>query len=546
MSIDYSAKLSTKSNDELHSLVSKLRTYKRTRTALERLSKEEFRRKYPTPGHLAQAYLPSTRQTPALQAIDRHLVKLADAPDDRGRSMIFMAPQEGKSTRASCWFVLWMLAQDPSLRIVIVSYAANKAERWGKWLRRMIEAHAEFGITLMADSRASDKWETTAGGQVVSVGISGGVSGEPCDLMVIDDPLAGRAEAESPTYRRRAQQWWESDASTRLGNHGKVLLMLTRWHADDLAGWLMNNEPGEWDVLRIPVLREDGVPIVRGDDGASVYSPHGELISTRDRRPGYFRELRDKRSPYVFRSIYMQTPVAAEGNLFPRTDFRYWWPMPPDPSHHDPTGGQRVMVDGVRYYLGDTTRFITMDLAQSTKTSADFTVASVWALAMDGQLILLDMRRARVTEADHFGMVKPLTQMYAATTVYVEKGFIGSTLIREATKAVLRVQGVDPDKDKVTRAIPAANRVRAHQAFFPANAEWLDDICDELAGFPAWVHDDFVDTFSYAERIASAYLSPPSGSAGEQPLDDDETEIVTAHRDATGYSRPLDLDRAEW
>jgi hypothetical protein len=121
-----------------------------------------------------------------------------------------------------------MLAQDPSLRIVIVSYAANKAERWGKWLRRMIEAHAEFGITLMADSRASDKWETTAGGQVVSVGISGGVSGEPCDLMVIDDPLAGRAEAESPTYRRRAQQWWESDASTRLGNHGKVLLMLPR------------------------------------------------------------------------------------------------------------------------------------------------------------------------------------------------------------------------------------------------------------------------------------------------------------------------------
>jgi hypothetical protein len=80
----------------------------------------------------------------------------------------------------------------------------------------MIEAHPELGITLMADSRAADKYETTAGGQVVSVGVSGGITGEPVDLLVIDDPVAGRAEAQSPTYRERAWEWWESNGSTRL------------------------------------------------------------------------------------------------------------------------------------------------------------------------------------------------------------------------------------------------------------------------------------------------------------------------------------------
>jgi hypothetical protein len=113
-------------------------------------------------------------------------------------------PQEGKVQRVSCWFPLWLLAQDPTLRIAIVSYAANKAERWGKWIRRMIEAHPELGITLMADSRAADKYETTAGGQVVSVGVSGGITGEPVDLLVIDDPVpAGRRRSRPPTASGR-------------------------------------------------------------------------------------------------------------------------------------------------------------------------------------------------------------------------------------------------------------------------------------------------------------------------------------------------------
>jgi predicted phage terminase large subunit-like protein len=511
------------------------------------ISLTEFRERYPTPGALAKALEPSTKQTPALEAVDQALVSVRDAPADFGRQMIFMPPQEGKSTRTSCWFPLWMLAQNPGLRIAIVSYSATKAERWGRWLRRMITRYgAEWGLELMADSRASDRFETTKGGQVICVGISGGITGEPVDLMVIDDPLRGRAEAESSTYREQAWEWWESNAATRGSASFRVVLMMTRWHADDLAGRLLQREPGKWKVLRIPAVREPGREPVRGGDGASVYNPNGELASVQGRRPGYYREMETTRSLYVWNSIYMQRPVAAEGNLFPRADFRYWHRIDADLSHHDETGGRRIVIDGQPLYVGDMRRFITMDLASSTKTSADWTVAAVWGITLDGWLILLDQQRHRITEGAHWSMVKPLCQIWAAPDVYVERGFIGTTLVIDATNAGIRVRPLTPEHDKVTRAIPASDRVRAHTVFFPAAALWLDEWCDEIAGFPQWAYDDRVDVFAYAARVHAAHWAPPPPDRAPTDPHTGREMFTVPDRIDQALGMPVDLSRADW
>lgn len=540
MSIDFSGMLSTSSTSELASLIEKLQQIKETKSQVAELDRKDFRRRYPTPGAFAKAFQPSTRQTPALDAIDDALVDLADAEGATGRQMIFVPPQEGKSTRTSCWFPLWMLAQDPSLRIAIVSYSAEKAERWGKFIRRMILEHPELGITLAADSRAVHNFETTAGGRVISVGVEGGITGEPVDLLVIDDPLRGRAEAESPTYRKRAWQWWESDSATRLSSRARVVLMLTRWHADDLAGRLLENEPGEWKVLRIPAVRDRSLPLVRGSDGASAYSPEGELISVQGRAPGYFLGLKAKRSLYVWNSIYMQAPVAAEGNLFSRTDFRYWSFLQADASHHDPLYGARLAIEGKPLFIADMVRFITMDLADSTKASADWTVASAWAITMDGKLILLDRRRMRLNEKDHATFVKPLAARWAIGDVYVERGFIGTDLVRDLTAAGIRVQGLRPSKDKVTRSIPASNRMKAHAVFWPDYVEWLDEWCDEIAGFPTWGFDDQLDTFSYAAHIAAAHWTPPPKTPPRPP------ESIRQGPDDLDLNPEVDLSTAQW
>jgi predicted phage terminase large subunit-like protein len=531
-------------------LLAKLEQLHALQARKAQLDRETFAIRFPTPGDFAMSISPhTTRQTPALEAIDTELARVARG--ETNRLMIFCPPQEGKSTRTACWYPLWRLAADPGLRIAIVSYNQQKALRWGKWLRRMIEKHPELGIQLEPGSRAGDRFETTAGGKVLAVGISGGITGEAVDELIIDDPVEGRAEAESPTYRNRAWDWWESNAMTRASNRFRVVLMMTRFHADDLAGRLMKNEPGEWQVLRIPAIREEGVPLVRGHDGASVYHPNGELISVQDREPGWFFKLRALRSAYVWRSVYAQNPVAAEGNLFRKSDFRYWYATPTRSRRPESVvGGMRIRLgqDSDEYRLvDDMTRFLTVDLAASTKTSADWTVAAVWGITGDGLLILLDQDRQRIEESDHFGMIRPLAERWGAPDVYVEKGFIGSTLVIDATRAGLRVRPLTPDKDKVTRALPATNRVRAGRVWFPQGVDWLGDWISELAEFPAGEHDDRVDCLAYAARVMAAHwLEPEDKPAPRDEYTQRYSPAELAYASETGTSHLPDLRTARW
>lgn len=491
-------------------------------------------RKWASPGAMATALDRNHKQTDALDLIDTELAALFDGDDDRGL-MIFCPPQEGKSQKVSRRTPAWLLADDPTLRIAIVSYQAKKAERWGKAVRRDIAAYPQLGITLMSDSRASDKWETTAGGGMISVGIEGGITGEPVDVLIIDDPVRGRAEAESATYREAAWDWWESNGFTRLSSRGRVVLMMTRWHEDDLAGRLLKREPGDWRVVSIPAIAAAGDPLGR--------RPGQELVSVQGRKPDHFRRLKAKRSAYVFNSIYQQTPTAAEGNLFRRADFRYWQGMPADTARHGVLDGQRIDCGGRVVMLDDCWRFLTVDLAASKRTSADFTVAAAWAISPDGDLILLGRRRGRMAEAEHWDHVRPLQQRWAADTVFIEQSFISTTLAIDATAAGIPVQPLTADTDKITRALPATSRMRAHRVWFPAGVDWLDEWCDELASFPTAAHDDQVDTLSYAARVVSAHWLPAETAVqvDARRASRDDGVIGQAYAAMTGSSSDVDF-----
>jgi predicted phage terminase large subunit-like protein len=476
--------------------------------ALDRvLPKPPKPRRWASPGAMAAELDPANhRTTAALDHIDAALATWADAPvGDGNKLMIFCPPQEGKSQKVSRRTPAWLLTHDPTLRIAIVSYAANKAERWGRQIRRDILSHPELKITLQQDSRAAGRWETVEGGQLVCVGIDGGITGEPVDVLIIDDPVRGRAEAESTTYREAAWDWWESNGSTRLSSRGRVCLMMTRWHEDDLAGRLLKNEPGQWQVVRIPAIAEEGDPLGR--------APGEELVSVQNRQPGYFSALEATRSAYVWLSIYMQTPTAAEGMIFKRLWWRYHRPAPAGAY-----GSERRDLGGRIWDLDTCNRFITVDLAASTKTSADFTVASALAFTLDGDLILLDRARARVGEEQHFDLVRPLADRWDIQVTWIERGMIGTTLIREATTSGLIVLPLEVDTDKVTRALPAADRCKAGRVWLPAGAPWLEKWLTETSQFPVGAHDDQVDTLGHAVRVAvTKWMPPPTTPAIPPP-----------------------------
>lgn len=482
-------------------------------------------RRWATPGVMARELDSSTVQTPALELIDARLVDVADRLIDR--LMLFMPVQEGKSERASRRFPAWLLAHDPTLRIGVVSYQSEKAVRWGRAIRRDVQTHPELGITLRADDRAAGRWHTEQGGGVYCAGIGGAISGEPLDVLIIDDPVKGRAEAESVIYRDAAWDWWENVGERRLSSRGVVVLMTTRWHTDDLAGRILSR-PGaeEWTVLSIPAIAEADDPLGR--------APGEELESAQRRKPGFFHALKARISSYVFNSIYQQAPTSAEGNLFKRGDWRFW----------QYAGPGQIRVAEQAWRLSDCSKFITIDLASSVKTRADFTVAAAWAITPNGDLACLDRVRDRVAEGGHFDLVTPLRQRWLGPydVVHVESRMFGTTLVYAAGQAGLPIAELKADADKVTRASAAADLVRQHRVWLPADAPWLDEWLDEHAEFDAGAHDDQVDVTGYAARVALAHWLPP---ADPLPVPNGAASaIYEAYHAATGNGRHDPLTQA--
>ena len=353
--------------------------------------------------------------------------------------------------------------------------------------------------------------------------------------MIVDDPVKDRAEAESTRMRENTWAWWESVALTRLAPGAKVLLIMTRWHEDDLAGRIMSRPSSlRWRVLKIPA-------IANAPDDPLGREPGEELVSVRGRKPGHFLSLRATMSPYAFSSIYQQSPTAPEGNFFRRAAFRYWRELPPWPGD----GRKRIDLEGRVVTLTDCWRFGTVDVAASTKTSADFTVISMWAVSPDGDLILLDRARKQVEQHDHFALAQPLFDRWGECTLFVEKQWIASTLVKDAQAAGIPIADLHADTDKVTRAIPAAGRVHAGRVWFPAETSgcecgnckpegrWLDEWCDELASFPDGTHDDQVDTLSYAAKIVTGEWTP-SKTEPRRGLDPHERAVTLAASSAIG------------
>jgi predicted phage terminase large subunit-like protein len=505
-------------------------------------------RRWARPGDLARALDPATRDSPPLRLIDDQLALLAGHQVPADALAIFCPPQEGKSQRISRRFPEWLLAHNPGLRIAVVSYEGEMATRWGRQVKRDI-AHADpavMDVRIMADSSAAGRWDTPEGGGIFCTGIGGALSGRPVDVLIIDDPVKGREEAESPTYRDRAWDWWENVAVERMAPGGIVVLMMTRWHTDDLAGRILTRpSPLRWRVLTMPAIAAERDVLGR--------APGEEFPSVRGRAPGHFANLRATLSAYTFASIYQQSPTAVAGNFFRRQTFRYW--RPKDGVHPATMirriSGAWIDCEGLRVDLTDCWRFATVDVAASTKTSADWTVVSVWAISRGGDLILLDRARGHVEMGDHFQMSRPLRIKWLFDVLFVERQFYSKTLVDDARQAGIPVAEVDADTDKVTRAIPAAARLHAGKVWWPAYeiAPWVETEWEpELLGFDKAAHDDQVDTFSYAARIAAAHWLPPPPAKQHRPpvAPPDMKEINKAYAAGTGNGHegdggPLDL-----
>lgn len=462
-------------------------------------------------------------RTPALELINAALVDLAEGRERRLAA--FMSPQEGKSTTVSFWFPLWLLTcVNANLRILIVSYSDEMARRWGGEIKDALErwsgdeGSVDLGLRLRKDSRAAGRWNIAGHkGSVYCAGISGSLTGKSGDVIVVDDPLKNMSDAQSEKIREKAMGVYRSVLLTRLGPTAKFAWIQTCWHEAEPIRQILENEGdrkggGKWRVISLPAIADSPDDLLGREIGEGMISARGD----RD-----WQAIRKDVGEYVFSALYQQRPSPAEGNLFKRIWWRYWSQAPKiGPS-------DRLDLGGRIFALDDCWRFATVDLANSTKTSGDWTVVSAWARSIDGDLILLDRQRARIGEADHFTHTRPLVERWKLDTVFVEESQFGTTLVREATSNGIPISPLRAETDKLTRALPASAWCSNGRVWLPAGAWWTKVWVDEAASFPNGAHDDQVDTLSYAVRIAVTRWSPQRASVARN-VPTSDIDLATA------------------
>lgn len=474
----------------------------------------DARHRWATPGELAQALNPRTVQTPALDLIDQALVDVANTPD--GRLIITMGPQEGKSKRLQ-EFILWALADNPDRRIVTASYGASLAVRNGRVIRRMIEGHATLhGLHVAPDHGAVHDWSLHGhGGGVLSVGVGAGLTGRPADVMVIDDPIKDRTEADSQVYRDRVWDWWTDVASTRLAPGAPVIIILTRWHEDDLAGRLLAAEDGHlWRVVNIPAQADHDPG--KGETDPLGREPGEYMVSARGRTTEQWKAIKVRSGARTWASLYQGRPAPAEGSLFKRDAWaRYSEPL----ALERPDGSMWVpLAEGDELAQS-------WDMAFKDTKSSDYVVGQVW-LRRGVHLYLLDMVRRRMDFTDTVGAVRSLTSRWPqALAKFVEDKANGTAVINLLSRTVPGLIPVEPEGGKVARANAASPFVEARNVWLPS-AEVLpnvDELIEEAAAFPNGAHDDAVDGFTQAvnRMLIDPILTGPAEEPDWDEIDDE-------------------------
>lgn len=264
-----------------------------------------------------RALWPGYRHAPHLALIDAALADVSAYISSGGRTgsgrlAVFIPPRHGKSQTVARLFPAWFLGQQPAKRVILTGYGASLVEKHSRAARNWVRSPAfalQFpGISLAPDSTARSAWDLADhDGGMDAIGIDGAVTGKGAHLLIIDDPVKNRAQAESPTLRQRVWDAYTDDLLTRLEPGGAVALIMTRWHSDDLGGRLLAHEGDQWRVICLPALAEA--------DDALGRAP-GEALWPERFPAAVLAARREAMGAYAFAALYQQQPVARAGGLF--------------------------------------------------------------------------------------------------------------------------------------------------------------------------------------------------------------------------------------
>ncbi len=394
------------------------------------------------------------------------------------RLMLFLPPGSAKSTYASLLFPPWYLAANPAHHVIAASHTASLSQHFGRGVRALVAEHApRLGYVLDPTSRAAHRFAISTGGTYYATSVRGPVTGRRADLLLIDDPIKSILEADSPQFRDRLWDWYRSDLLTRLRPGGRIVLVMTRWHPDDLGGRLLAGSE-RWRILRLPALAEANDPLGRSE---------GEPLWPKWENADALHRKRLALGDRAFAALYQQSPTAPGGRLFRPNRIRLT---------DDQEEGLSVRA---------------WDLAASTRGNPDWTVGLRLVQTLNGfhvaDIVRLQgdphqVEAAILRTAERDGRAVPIS-------LPQDPGQAGRHQVAWLTARLAghRVVATTETGPKETRASPVASQVNAGNLTL-ARASWNSAFLEELQDFPAGSKDDQVDALSRAFAYLTSAPAP--------------------------------------
>jgi predicted phage terminase large subunit-like protein len=399
------------------------------------------------------------------------LEELAEGRCDR--LMVQMPPGSAKSTYGSILFPAYFMSRHKGSQIIATAHTASLADHFGRNVRNSVIEHGAYlDLEIARESRASARFSVLDGGEYFSAGVRGPITGRRADLIIIDDPIKSWAEAESPAFRDALYDWYRAELSARLKPRGRILLIMTRWHEDDLAGRLMASEGG-WSNLKLPAVAEANDAL--GRLPGQVLWPEWQDEAAILRRRGEVGER-------AFAALYQQKPRPPDAALFKTENIEVLSELP-------------ALARTIRAW----------DLAASLPSpgrNPDYTVGLKLGITEDRRMIVLDLIRFQgspgqveakihaTAKADGVGTILALPQ---------DPGQAGAAQIAMLSKSLsgYHVIATPETGAKITRATAAAIQVELGNLYILA-APWNENFLSEVQAFPDSKKDDQVDALSRA------------------------------------------------
>jgi predicted phage terminase large subunit-like protein len=426
----------------------------------------------------------------------KHLMKVESG--EITRLMVFMPPRHGKTFLASELFPSWYMGRNPKNYIIYATYSFDRAGDVGRKVRDHFIDPVFYKIfphsAANPDTKSANKLITNQGGVYYALGVGGAVVGRGAHCLIIDDPIKSREEADSETARAKLETWFKGVAYTRLmPGKSSIIVILTRWHYGDLAGWLLDNEQEfgqKWTVLSLPAIAETEDDLIGREIGEPLWPDAYPLEN--------LEQIKMQIGTREWNAQYQQQPLTDDSgmvnlNWFKRYDFGQWLPIEVAWKM-----GARDNLPTIPFGIKEFV--ISWDTAFKEKELNDPSAATVWGISPT-DVYLVDVINKRLgypaLRRTAIDLYEKVLRFGKPVRVLIEDRASGQSLLQDLRNSTrIPLIAINPDANKQIRMDSASPMIEAGRVWIPDRCQWLVNYETQIARFPLWREDDLVDSTS--------------------------------------------------